>query len=155
MFGTVAIGQGQTPTGQILLWVFLLIVLIVVGGLGVMALRRRLLSKDRGTDTSGLMDDMRAMHARGELSDEEYDRVRKRMAARAAGRDPDEIAPAAPRESVPGVVRARPGYDLTGEPLPESGFGTMPGDRTIGDGPGQGGAGPEKPEGPGTGGGSG
>ena len=28
MFGTVAIGQGQTPTGQILLWVFLLIVLI-------------------------------------------------------------------------------------------------------------------------------
>ncbi|MFG0307471.1 MAG: hypothetical protein ACF8Q5_14805 [Phycisphaerales bacterium JB040] len=151
--GAGAIAQGQTPTGQILLWVFVLIVVIVLGGLGVMALRRRLLSRDDGAGASGLMDEMRAMHARGELSDEEYDRVRKRMAARAAGRDPDEIAPAIRKETEPGVLRARPGYDLTGEPLPELGEGRMPGDRAIGRGPDGPGPGPETGNPPGGSGG--
>lgn len=111
------LAQSSTPTGQILLWVFVLIVVIVVGGLAVLELRRRLLSKDRGSMSAGLMDEMRTMHARGELSDEEYDRVRKRMAARAAGRDPDEFAPAT-KMPEQGEVRARPGFDLTGAPLP-------------------------------------
>ena len=128
------LAQSSSPTGKILLWVFVLIIIIVVGGLLVVELRRRLLGKQRDTGVAGLMEDIRSMRTRGELSQEEFDRIRKRMAARAAGKDPEEVAPAEPMPE-PGVVRAKPGYDLTGERLPESGFGTMPGPKPIDDQP--------------------
>jgi len=103
------LAQQNLPTGQILMWVFVLIVLIVVGGLVVIALRRTLLSKDsRLGHESGLMDEMRAMHARGELSDAEYDLIRKRLATRAAARLAEE--PPAP-------ARAKPIHTPRGKPM--------------------------------------
>jgi len=104
------LGQsGSVPTTQILFWVFLLIVLIVLGGLVVIALRRTLLTKDsRIGHESGLMDEMRGLHARGELTTEEYDLIRKRLAAKAAARLAEE-PPAQPRnrpEQSPGSKAA-------------------------------------------------
>lgn len=116
------LAQSSPPTSQILTWVFALIILIVVGGLVVIAMRRKLLSKDSFIGhESGLMDEMRGMHARGELTTEEYDRIRKRLVAKAAGKDPDAIA-AKPEPTGPKASRertAKPGFDLAGDPLPE------------------------------------
>ena len=96
------------PTGQILISVFVLIVLIVVGGLVVIALRRKLLAKDSKLGhESGLMDEMRAMHARGELSDAEYDLIRKRLANRAAARLAED-PPTPPRSKQASSPRDKP-----------------------------------------------
>lgn len=64
-----------------------LIVLAVVGGMGVMAVRRRLLSKDSAaTDQGGLLDDLRRMRDTGQISAEEFDAARKSIAAKLSGK---------------------------------------------------------------------
>lgn len=57
------------------------------------------------------------MRDRGEISEEEYDQTRRTIAARAAGREPPEPPSPVDWAGESGRV-ARPGYDLTGEPLP-------------------------------------
>lgn len=108
------------PPTELWLWVGALIVASLVFGFVVMALRRRLLGKAEDTvKPASLLEDLRAMRDRGEISQDEYDTTRATIAARAAGREPPPRpdparAPAAPD----GAVTARPGYDLTGERLP-------------------------------------
>ncbi|MGD1917254.1 MAG: hypothetical protein ACFCBV_13855 [Phycisphaerales bacterium] len=75
-------GSGQ-DLGQFLLWVGILIVVVVIGTLGLLMLRRRLgASGDQGHDGFSAMEQMRAMVERGEMSQEEFDQVRKSMAAK-------------------------------------------------------------------------
>lgn len=116
------------PLPQVLAWLGALIFAGLALGLTILFFRRRLLSKDSGSEMqSGLMASLREMRDDGRLSPEEFDTARKRMAARAAGRDPDTPAPARaqprppPRAATPGEVRSRPGFDLTGAPLPNGG----------------------------------
>jgi hypothetical protein len=64
------------------------------------------------------------MQERGELSREEFDAARASVTARLAGREPESRGVSAPRASDGGVaLRAKPGFDLAGDPLPGAGEG--------------------------------
>src|SRR5262245_61997531 len=93
-----------------------LILVVVVAGLILLKLRGPMLSKDAGgANQEGLFQGLRRMRDTGEISVEEYDSARKRMAARAAGKP---LPPATPPRDAARL--AKPGFDLTGAPLPES-----------------------------------
>lgn len=110
-----------SPSTMVLIWAGVLIVVVVVGGGLLIAYRRRLFAKDT-PDQSGFLESLRAMRNRGEISSEEYDAMRKRMAARIAGVGTPPAGPR-PAPAEPGLLIAKPGFDLTGAPLP-------PGDAT-------------------------
>ncbi len=116
----VVLGQSRQAPMEIWIWAGALIVASLVFGVVVMTMRRRLLN---GSDSAGapgaMLDELRAMRARGEISQSEYDHTRSSIAARAAGREPPPRPDAARGPEAPdGSVAARPGYDLTGERLP-------------------------------------
>jgi len=82
-------------------------------------LEGRLLSRDAASaDAEGLLQGLRRMRNEGTISQDEYDAARKKLAARAAApMSSARPAVTAPRPA-PGEQRARPGFDLTGAPLP-------------------------------------
>jgi len=111
-----------------------LIVVLLVCGLLVRRFRRGLLG-DSGTDGSPplLLDDLRDMKRRGQISDAEYERMRMRLVEKLSGRSrtalsASDVPAAAPIKGRPQsggapeaggeARRAAPGFDLTGEPLP-------------------------------------
>jgi len=65
----------------LLFWLVALIAVTLVGGVVMLVVRRVLLAppQSRESTFSGIMDDLRAMHARGDLTDEEFAAARKRM----------------------------------------------------------------------------
>ena len=70
-------------TGKVLLWVALLIVVVIGGGVVILIVRRRVLGPgESGRDDVGLMEGLRRAKQAGELSEEEFDQVRRRMAMR-------------------------------------------------------------------------
>jgi hypothetical protein len=70
-------------TFKVVVWVGALIALTLLGGLGVLLARRKLLSKstDAADDTS-LMGTLRRMRDTGQISDAEYESTRKAMVKR-------------------------------------------------------------------------
>lgn len=101
--------QAQSIT-PVLLWLGALIVVLVVGAVVLTAVRRRLLGDRAGEGGTGLsLHDLREMHARGDLSDDEFARAKAALLGRPTV------------GAAPGERRAPPGYDLTGERLPGSG----------------------------------
>ena len=75
MLAQALAGGGNRPPGiTVVIWVGVLITALVIGGFVMMVLRRNLLSKDGagGGGAGGLsLDQLRAMHRRGELSQDE------------------------------------------------------------------------------------
>ncbi|MFI4916557.1 MAG: hypothetical protein ACIAS6_08645 [Phycisphaerales bacterium JB060] len=73
----------QNDTGQFLAWVGALIVVVVLGTLALLFIRRRMVGQ-ASDDPGGFstMEEMRAMVARGEMSKDEYEQVRKAMIAK-------------------------------------------------------------------------
>lgn len=71
---------------DVLPWIGGLILLVIVGGALVMIVRRRLLSDPASPSQAGLAEQLRRLHADGQVSDEEYQRIRRAMADRVAGR---------------------------------------------------------------------
>lgn len=113
----LAQAAGQGGIGEALLWLGGMIVLLMIAAGGVLVLRARLL--DRGARSGGpglFLDELRAMRDRGELSPAEYDAARSAMAARLAGGPRSDAG----SPDSPATLRARPGVDLTGDPLPDS-----------------------------------
>lgn len=77
------LAQQAPPKGDILpvvLWLGILIVITVAGGLIVLAIRKRILSKSSdAADEASLMDSLRALRDRGEMSNEEFEATRRAM----------------------------------------------------------------------------
>jgi uncharacterized membrane protein len=109
------------------------IVAVLVLGIVILTVRKRLFAREHELSSArSLMEQVRAMHDRGEMSEEEYEATRRALASKVAAnvkRDagvaaPDSFAKRSPRASnghlraAPGAQVARPGFDLTGEPLP-------------------------------------
>ena len=130
---------GSDELIRVLVLIGVMIVLVVLAGVGLLLYRRSLFSSSSDharEQTSSLFESLREMHAQGVLSDEEYQLARHRLAGRAvrSGSIADQhggsrssssvqpITPAGEASSVLGVdreLRAPPGFDLTGEPLPD------------------------------------
>ncbi len=75
--------SGSGDTGQLLVWIGALIVAVVIGTVALLMIRRRMVGQrleDRHAFST--MEEMRAMVDRGEMSQEEYEQVRKAMIAR-------------------------------------------------------------------------
>lgn len=111
---------GPGPTGasrnpsRILVPVAGLIVVAVLGGLGVMAVRRRMLAKDTAAaDQGGLLEDLRRLRDTGQISPAEFDAARKSIAARLRGELAEKSVPAgqarAGNQPAPGRSERRPG----------------------------------------------
>ncbi|MDX2114702.1 MAG: SHOCT domain-containing protein [Planctomycetota bacterium] len=91
---SVAQAAGSSLFG-LLLWIALFGAVLIAGGYGLLALRRRLVSGDEPGDAAGSglsLHELREMHARGALSDEEFERAKRvvvgQTAARASGVNP-------------------------------------------------------------------
>jgi hypothetical protein len=80
----------NTPVSSVLFWVAVLIALLLAGAMGVFALRRSILG-DRGgvPDHGGLMEQMRRMVDRGEMTQEEFDLARRTIVEKARAQRPD------------------------------------------------------------------
>lgn len=81
---------------DVLPWLGVLIVFVIVAGFVIMALRKRLLGPmDSSAQTGSIFEDLNAMHARGDISDEELAAAKRSVVDRLAGRaGPSEKPPA-------------------------------------------------------------
>jgi len=124
--GALVLAQsGSGGAGQALVWVGVLIGVVLVASIVVLFLRRRLFAKDTaGADPGSILESMRALRDSGRMTPEEYDRARETLVRRARGDAAPRpaVKPANPAPEAPEAERrARPGFDLTGAPLPGSG----------------------------------
>lgn len=104
-------GQSGTAAGmtRILVPVGGLMVLAVVGGMGVMAVRRWLLAKDTAaTDQGGLLDDLRRMRNTGQISAEEFDAAKQAIVSKLKAGLAGKAEGAGPRNPGRGVPGRRP-----------------------------------------------
>jgi hypothetical protein len=110
---------GVGPVGSVMVWVGVLFLVALAGGFAVLLLRRWLLDADSADHGAGW--DLRAlrhMRDRGEISEEEFQLARSRIIdSMSKTRPPTPTGAGAPPYSG-GELRAPPGFDLTGEPLP-------------------------------------
>lgn len=75
-------------------WVGVLIVAVVIAGVVLIIVRARVLKKGGDEAQAGLLDDLREMRNRGEISPEEFDAAKASIAARLSGkREPGTGAP--------------------------------------------------------------
>lgn len=136
--------QNRGDPIEVVVWVGALILVVVGAGLAVMHIRGRLLRKQDGAGVGGSwLDELRSMHQRGEVSDEEFQRARASLLATLTGESiPKRAGAQGPRPGAgaagaggsaerPEVRTALPGYDLTGAPLPRP-IGERP-DGPVGD----------------------
>lgn len=106
----------QSGLAAAALWIAVLLAVVVGASIVLLVVRRRLLgeqSEDAGLGIT--LEDLRRMHARGELTDDEF-AAAKRVVIGEAGGEADAAGPGT--NPVTGARRARPGFDLTGTPLP-------------------------------------
>lgn len=122
------LAQSSGDTTRVLIWIGVLIAVALAGGAIAMLVRSRLLSPDDDADGGTLLEQLQKMRDRGEISDEEFRATRRTMIERAeqrrAQKDDDDAPPPArmPKRAIAddGSLRAPPGVDLTGRPLPRS-----------------------------------
>jgi len=77
-------GGGQPALGEILLPLGLMIAVLVVLGVVLMALRRRLLAPVRVPE-AGMFEQLRRMREEGSITPQEYDAIRQKIVSRVAG----------------------------------------------------------------------
>jgi hypothetical protein len=104
----------QFQFGPYLFWIGVCIVVLVAASIVVLWYRAKVLGRDRGDVQSGLLDELREMRNRGELSEDEYAAAKHAMVSRASGKPVP-----APKRSATAEWVAPPGFDLTGQPLPK------------------------------------
>jgi hypothetical protein len=88
-FGTLLIGQDALTTdhsgrlfADILPWLLVLVGVVIVGTVVIYFVRRSI-QNEAGTSAGGFtLQDLRELHAAGELSDDEYQRARAAMIGR-------------------------------------------------------------------------
>ncbi len=117
-----------------------MIVLVTVAGVVLYIIRGRLFAPSGTKDVNpgGVLETMRAMRDRGEVSEEEYRAAQAAIVAKATAKKADSGGarpgsnPTKNRTTAGAhdELRARPGFDLTGEPLPP-GFQGAAGDEST------------------------
>ncbi len=69
----------QIDLTETIIWALVTLALFVVLGFGVLIYRRRYLSPRSEQSEGFSLEDIRQMHRSGQLSDEEYDRMRRAL----------------------------------------------------------------------------
>ena len=83
---------------EIMPWLIVLVGVVLVGGVIIYLVRRSLRSE--GSTSEGFtLQDLRDMHAAGELNDEEFDRAKMQM----IGRAKTAPSPSGPNSNLPGA----------------------------------------------------
>ncbi|MBY0260791.1 MAG: hypothetical protein K2Q20_00505 [Phycisphaerales bacterium] len=79
----ISLAQASLPKASsgAILWAVILIVVVMILGAALMVLRRKLFAPDDEASEAGLLETLRAMNRRGELSDEEFEAARRNMQA--------------------------------------------------------------------------
>jgi hypothetical protein len=93
----LTIGSGTAPAGnllaEVLPWVLVLIGFVVIASVIIMWLHRRIRSDQPSGGGGFTLHDLRQMHARGELSDAEFQRARESVIAGVRGAKSENEAP--------------------------------------------------------------
>lgn len=87
----------KATQGEIVLWVAILIVTALLGGLLIMWVRRKILANNNPAESASLMDQLRGMLARGEITQAEFDATRRSMVKKMAANKASPAAPSPPR----------------------------------------------------------
>ncbi|XOV74284.1 MAG: SHOCT domain-containing protein [Phycisphaerales bacterium] len=106
---------------EVWVWVVVLLVVVVLGGVLVLLVRKGARG-DSDRPALGLsLADLREMKADGRLTDEEFERAKAMVIGQLGGKVEGAEAERTRVQGrvVDGELRARPGYDLTGQRLPE------------------------------------
>ncbi len=83
-------GAASQLFSDVMPWLLLLMGLVIVGGV-IILLARRLLNDTSSSKQPGFtLHELRTLHAKGELTDEQFDRAREAMIARVADSGPRE-----------------------------------------------------------------
>jgi hypothetical protein len=109
---------------QIWLWIGVLMAVVVLGGLLVVIIRKRAQHAGIARPALGLsLADLRQMKADGRLSEAEFERAKAMVIGELGGKvdRPGGERIRVEGRIVDGELRARAGYDLTGQPLPDFG----------------------------------
>jgi uncharacterized membrane protein len=104
----LVVGQARTgggATGQIVAWVLVLIVLAIAGYFAAVWIRRRLMSDDAAASGAGLIRELEAQLARGEITREEFDAAKRLIVG--------EAVRALPNRAGGGAARGAPGTSGT------------------------------------------
>lgn len=80
----------KATQGDVVLWVAILIVVAFVGGIAILLVRKRLLAKDHPAAAGSLMDEIRGMLERGEITQAEFDATRRAMVKKLAAAHPGQ-----------------------------------------------------------------
>ncbi len=83
---TLLLAQKQFDTMGVVLAVLGLVALTLLGGLGIMLFRRKLLKTEDDAGDETLFESLRRMRDSGEMSIEEYEAARKTMVKKAAAK---------------------------------------------------------------------
>lgn len=116
MMWTIAQQVSKQDLNRFLVTIAVLIGVVLVAGLVLLMVRKRFLSgRDEDVMAGSIFDDLRRMLKDGDISEVEYEYLRRCIAAKAAGKEPPPMPAelASERE-----LRAKPGFDLTGAPIP-------------------------------------
>lgn len=74
----------NTAASSIVIWAIVLIAAVLVGAVGIFALRRSMFSDQiTQADNAGLIEQMRRMVARGEMTQAEYDQAKRAIVEKA------------------------------------------------------------------------
>ncbi|MBL8746199.1 MAG: SHOCT domain-containing protein [Phycisphaerae bacterium] len=93
----------QAPAGSVMMWIAALLLSVVAGAAALFWIRRRLLGEDPADRSTGLtLQDLREMHQRGTLTDEEFAAAKRAV----LGASADGSTPS--RNPITGTERGRP-----------------------------------------------
>jgi len=94
-------------------------VLVIIGGIVISWARKSLIDKSEESDRTVELSELRNLRDSGAISREEYEVARDALVGRASGEPPPPTR-ARRRLGPDGSLIAAPGFDLTGEPLPDA-----------------------------------
>lgn len=114
-FVSVTLAQ-SAAAGPTLLWIGILIAVAVAGGAFVMVIRNRMLAKPPSDSEAkgSMLQEIREMRRRGEMTEEQFQAARDSILGKS--KRVRRVVKGEIHED--GTIKARPGFDLTGSPLP-------------------------------------
>jgi hypothetical protein len=124
----LVLGQSEGSVARAAVWVLVLLGVVVIGGALAVYIRHRA-NANADSPAIGLsLADLRRMKAEGRLSEDEFERAKVMVIGELGGKVDGAEAERVRIQGriVDGELRARPGYDLTGQPLPQFGSGEGP-----------------------------